>query len=88
MRDECFVCNAKTGEVTIALIEVEDTPELVDYRSEIDECKKRLAETDYVVIKIAEGAAVYEEYAAIIAERRALRNRIAELEEFDRAQNA
>lgn len=77
MIKEIIVCDAKTNTVTTKVIE-DNTPEYIDYQSEIDACKKRLAETDYVVIKIAEGAAEYEEYADVIAERQALRARISE----------
>ena len=44
---------------------------LVDYAAEIELCKQRLAETDYAAIKIAKGAASHEEYAELLAERRA-----------------
>lgn len=47
---------------------------------EIESLKQRLAETDYAVIKIAEGAATGEDYAALIAERRRARERIRALE--------
>jgi hypothetical protein len=52
----------------------------------IEDCKQRLAETDYVVIKIAEGAASREEYASVIAERVALRERIGMLEQLQSEQ--
>lgn len=42
--------------------------------------KANLAATDYVVIKIAEGAATAEEYAAVIADREAWRAEINKLE--------
>lgn len=47
---------------------------------EIQELKEQLRETDYAVIKIAEGAATAEEYAEVIAQRKAWRVRINELE--------
>lgn len=53
----------------------------VDHSQEIAELKKRLADTDYCVIKIAEGVATKEEYADIIAERAELRMRINEMEQ-------
>ena len=62
-----IICNAKTGVVTREQI-VDDTPVWVDYAAMIEDCKQRLAETDYVAIKIAEGAASHEEYAELIAE--------------------
>ena len=47
---------------------------------EIGELKAALAATDYIAIKIAEGAATHEEYADKIAQRAAWRARINELE--------
>lgn len=47
---------------------------------EISDLKRQLAETDYVAIKIAEGAATAEEYADVLDLRRAWRARINELE--------
>lgn len=52
----------------------------VDHSQEIAELKQRIADTDYCVIKIAEGVATKEEYADIIAERQELRDKINELE--------
>lgn len=46
----------------------------------ISALKRQLAETDYAVIKIAEGAATADEYADVLAKRRAWRARINELE--------
>lgn len=42
--------------------------------------KRELAETDYVVIKIAEGAATTEDYADVIAKRQQWRAEINSLE--------
>lgn len=42
--------------------------------------KRKLSETDYAVIKIAEGAATAEEYAGLIAQRRLWRQQINYLE--------
>ena len=47
---------------------------------EISDLKEKLAETDYISAKIADGAATREEYADKLAERAALRSRINELE--------
>lgn len=47
---------------------------------EISDLKEKLAETDYISAKIAEGAATREEYADKLAERAAWRVRINELE--------
>ena len=49
---------------------------------EIAELKAYLAATDYVVIKIAEGAATVEEYAEVIAERKRAREKINILDNF------
>ena len=46
----------------------------------IAELKKRLADTDYAVIKIAEGSAAAEDYADIISSRKAWRAEINSLE--------
>lgn len=47
---------------------------------EIAALKKKLADTDYISAKIAEGAATREEYADKLVERAAWRTRINELE--------
>lgn len=47
---------------------------------EISDLKEKLAETDYISAKIAEGAATREEYANKLVERAAWRTRINELE--------
>ena len=52
MIKERIICNAKTSEVRHELFE-DNTPETIDYISEIAACKQRLAETDYIAIKIA-----------------------------------
>lgn len=49
-------------------------------RTEIAQLKRRLAETDYIGIKIGEGAAKPEEYAKERAQRAEWRARINELE--------
>ena len=48
-------------------------------QARINELKQMLFATDYVVIKIAEGSAIKEEYADVIAQRQAWRNEIREL---------
>ena len=56
---------------------------------EIFRLKAQLRETDYVVIKIAEGAATTEEYSEVIAQRETWRARINELEvQLDGEENA
>lgn len=52
----------------------------IDGRREIAELKTKLAETDYIAAKIAEGAATTEEYADKIKQRAEWRARINELE--------
>ena len=46
---------------------------------EIETLKKKLADTDYVAAKIAEGAATRDEYAGLIKQRQEWRDRINEL---------
>ena len=46
---------------------------------EINELKQKLADTDYAVIKIAEGSATVDEYADLITQRREWRKRSNEL---------
>lgn len=46
----------------------------------IAQLKKQLFDTDYAVIKIAEGAATAEEYAEVIAQRQEWRAEINQLE--------
>lgn len=64
----------------------EKAPELecIAAAQEITELKAKLAATDYIAVKIAEGAATCEEYAAELAERAAWRARINELESTER----
>ena len=64
----------------------EKAPELerIAAAQEISELKSKLAATDYIAAKIAEGAATREEYAEELAERAARRNRINELESIER----
>lgn len=46
----------------------------------ISELKSKLASTDYVVIKIAEGEATAEDYSEILAQRKAWRAEVNQLE--------
>lgn len=48
--------------------------------AKIAELKRKLADTDYIAAKIAEGAATKEEYADVLAQRQAWRDEINELE--------
>lgn len=61
------------------------TYELVEHEEDarqahIVELKQKLADTDYIACKIAEGAATREEYAEIIAQRQEWREEINRLE--------
>ena len=47
----------------------------------IEELKQKLNETDYCVLKIAEGSATHDNYSEIIAKRREWRKEINNLEE-------
>lgn len=49
-------------------------------QAEINELKQNLANTDYIIIKIAEGASTLDEYADTIALRQQWREQINELE--------
>ncbi len=55
-------------------------PDAKRNQNRIAQLKGLLRETDYAVIKIAEGAAAPEEYADVIAQRQAWRDEINELE--------
>ena len=60
----------------------EKTPEEIESekkQARIAELKRNLAETDYAIIKIAEGVACKEEYADIIEQRQALRDELNRL---------
>ena len=57
-----------------------EPPAQVQTEREIFLLKAQLRETDYVVIKIAEGAANIEEYSEVITQRESWRARINELE--------
>ena len=49
-------------------------------QTEITQLKANLAETDYVAIKIAEGAATAENYDDVLVQRQEWRDRINALE--------
>ncbi|MBQ8195664.1 MAG: hypothetical protein IJZ47_09895 [Oscillospiraceae bacterium] len=59
-------------------------PELdrINAAAEIAQLKQKLADTDYIAAKLAEGVATPEEYAFRLAERQAWRARINELEQI------
>ena len=48
--------------------------------TQIAELKQKLADTDYISCKIADGAATREEYADVLAQRQGWRNEINKLE--------
>ncbi len=58
----------------------ERIPDEILTERRIDDLKRKLTDTDYVVIKIAEGVATAEEYADVIANRKAWREEINALE--------
>jgi hypothetical protein len=53
---------------------------LINKQNRIKELKQMLFDTDYVVIKIAEGVATTEDYADVIAQRQVWREEINQLE--------
>ena len=55
-------------------------PEAQRRAEQIAQLKRQLADTDYAIIKIAEGASTAEEYADVIARRQAWRAEINQLE--------
>lgn len=66
-----------------AIPEPEPEPDLYvpdPKEQEISELKGKLIDSDYAIIKIAEGAATREEYADLIKQRQEWRARINELE--------
>ena len=56
-------------------------PKADDNSARIAELKQMLADTDYIVIKIAEGVATWEEYPGIKEQRQAWREEINKLEQ-------
>ena len=58
-----------------------EKPQYMKVQERIAELKAKLSETDYIVIKIAEGEATQEEYAEVLTSRKAWRAEINELEE-------
>jgi hypothetical protein len=67
-----------TGEYYKVVKNSEPTEEDIK-QARINELKQLLADTDYVVIKIAEGSATKEEYADVIEQRKAWREEIRNL---------
>ena len=62
-------------------------PQSLINQEKITELKSQLAETDYICIKIAEGAATHADYAEIIAQRQAWRSEINRLEQENEQTN-
>ncbi len=84
LTDENGLYNYKLVDGNIAeRTEADKAPELsrIDSQREIAELKTKLAQTDYIAAKIAEGSAAVEEYSEEIRKRREWRARINELEE-------
>ena len=59
----------------------EPLPKADDNSTRIAELKQMLADTDYIVIKIAEGVATWDEYPGIKEQRQAWREEINKLEQ-------
>ena len=87
LTDENGIFNYKLADGKPELRTAEEkAPELerLAVAQEISELKSKLASTDYIAAKIAEGAATREEYAEELAERASWRSRINELERAER----
>lgn len=69
----------KSDERQFKIVEIPQPSEEDIKQARIEELKAKLSETDYVVIKIAEGEATQEEYAEVLANRKAWRTEINEL---------
>lgn len=62
------------------ITEEEMTQFVAPIECQIAELKQKLDDTDYAIIKIAEGSATHSEYADLIEQRKVWRNEINELE--------
>lgn len=85
LMDERGIYNYKLVDGKPVLRTDEDKQPEVDKlnaRAEIAQLKRKLAETDYIAAKLAEGAAKPEEYAEELAQRAEWRARINELEDM------
>ena len=86
-KDAEWVIDVPKVEATEAYDEYEDIQRFVKFTQKelnsfrIEELKQKLKETDYCVLKIAEGSATYDDYSEIIAKRREWRKEINNLEE-------
>ena len=84
LTDENGLYNYKLVDGNIAeRTEADKYPELsrINSQREMEKLKVKLAQTDYIAAKIAEGSATFEEYSEEIRKRREWRARINELEE-------
>lgn len=63
-----------------AVVKIPEPSEEEIKQARISELKTKLAETDYVVIKIAEGEATRDDYEDVLNQRQAWRSEINELE--------
>lgn len=72
--------NGEIVEMTEEEIAEMSTHNTFEILADIDILKQNLVDTDYVIIKIAEGVATKEDYADIIAQRQVWRTRINELQ--------
>ena len=70
----------KGDERQFKIVEIPEPTEEELKQARVEELKAKLSETDYIVIKIAEGEATKEEYAEVLANRKAWRSEINELE--------
>lgn len=62
------------------IVEIPQPSEEDIKQARINELKAKLSETDYIVIKIAEGEATPEEYAEVLTNRKAWREEINKLQ--------
>ncbi len=64
----------------VEIVDVEQPEVEISKEIQIEELKQKLSDTDYVIIKIAEGSATKEEYTDIIEQRKVWRTKINRLE--------
>jgi len=70
----------ENGEFTFDDSKKAEQDQRIANEQELADLKKHLADTDYAVIKIAEGVATLEDYAEVISQRQEWRARVNELE--------
>jgi hypothetical protein len=73
-------CLARLAGGSIVIGKTEDEKLAEQNAGRLRVLKRQLAGTDYIAVKIAEGAATAQEYAAKLAERQAWRTEIRQLE--------